>query len=155
MSSVKIDNDQQLREALNDLSLENQRLLGARFVKSVSHLCNNPLITQGLETANDPSRSPQALVSAYKNAKAFGIEKYTSCGRDADWSGQAEHFVATALAACLLPEDQITQQENLAWKAAMQARMARNCEMILQDRGEVDNEASRQYMIVQEFLTQS
>ncbi|MEN8177050.1 MAG: hypothetical protein ABFS39_00335 [Pseudomonadota bacterium] len=154
MPPGEIINDQQLREALNDLSLENQRELGARFVSSVGHLSVNSIITQGLKTAGDPNRTPTELATAYKNAKAFGIEKYTSCGRDANWSAQAEHFVATALTACLLPEEQVTQQENLAWKAAMQARMARNCEMILNDRGEVDNEAIRQYVIAGEFLAQ-
>jgi len=155
MPSLDITNDQQLREALNGLSLENQRILGAKFVASVDHLCTDSIIGQGLKTAGDPNRSAKELETAYKNVKAFGIEKYTSCGRDADWSGQAEHFVATALSACLLPEEQISQQENLAWKAAMQARMARNCEMIMNDRGEVDNEANRQYAIAGEFLAQS
>lgn len=155
MPSVEINNDQQLREALNDLSLELQRELGARFVTSVSHLSANSIITQGLKTASDPNHTSTELASAYKNTKAFGIEKYTSCGRDANWSAQAEHFVATALAACLLPDEQVTPPENLAWKAAMQARMARNCEMIINDRGDVDNEANRQYAIASEFLAQA
>ncbi len=152
MPPLEINNDQQLREAVNDLSLESQRVLGARFVANVSHLSTNPIITQGLKTANDANRTQVELETAYKNVKAYGIEKYTSCGRDANWSEQAEHFVATALTACLLPEEQHIQQENLAWKAAMQSRMARNCEMIMNDRGEVDNEASRQYAITREFL---
>ena len=155
MPPVKITNDQQLRGALNGLSLGNQRKLGARFVTDVSHLSANPIIAQGLQTACKPHHTTTELETAYKSAKAFAIERYTSCGRDADWSAQAEHFVAAALTACLLPEDQFNQQDNLAWKAAMQARMARNCEMIINDRGEVDNEANRQYTIASEFLAQA
>lgn len=152
MPEVEINNDQQLRKALNDISLENQRALGARFVTSVSHLSSNSIIAQGLQIAGNPDRTPAELETAYKNTKALALDSYTSCGRDADWLAQAEHFVAAALSACLLPDEQFTIQDNLAWKAAMQARMARNCEMIMNDRGEVDNEANRQYAIASEFL---
>jgi hypothetical protein len=132
--------------------LEIQRNLGAQFVASVSHLSDNPIISQGLQVAKNTNRSATELENAYKNAKKLAIDSYTACGRDADWSAQAEHFVAAAIAACLLPEDQFTQKENIAWKTAMQARMARNCEMILQDKGEMDNEANRQYAIAMEIL---
>jgi hypothetical protein len=155
MPPLVINNDQQLRDALNGISLEDQRALGARFVASVRHLSSDSIITQGLKTAGNPDRSKTDLETAYKNAKAYSIEKYTSCGRDADWSAQAEHFLAAALTACLVLEDQYTQQDNPAWKAAMQARMARNCEMIMNDQGEVDNEANRQYIIASEFLAQA
>lgn len=154
MPPVEIINDQEFHAALNGLSLKNQRELGARFVSSVSHLSDDSKILQGLQIAGNSNCSITELETAYKNAKAFAIDRYTSCGRDADWSAQAEHFVAAALAACLLPEEQYTQQANLAWKAAMQTRMARNCEMIVTDRGEVDNEANRQYTIASKFLAQ-
>ena len=75
------------------------------------------------------------------------------CGKDADWSAQAEHFVAMAYAAVLTPEPQIITKTNLAWKAAIQARMARNCAMIEQDHGEVENEAVKQYEIASDFLS--
>lgn len=154
MRKIEINNDQQLREALNELDLADQRRLGAQFVLSVSHLCTHTTITQGLKTLENIAVDTQDIESAYRNVKALSIEKYTACGRDADWSTQAEHFVASALSACLLPEDQLTPKDNLAWKAAMQARMARNCEMIMNDRGEVDNEAVRQYTITYHYLKQ-
>jgi hypothetical protein len=34
----------------------------------------------------------------------------------------------------------------------MQARMGKNCEMILKDAGEVANEAEKQYRIAQNYL---
>jgi hypothetical protein len=150
--SSEITNDQQLRTALNDLALEAQRRLGARFVASVSHLSANPILTHGLQVAENAQASAAELDNAYKACKKLAIDTYTACGRDADWAMQAEHFVAAAVAACLLSEDQFNAKDNIAWKAAMQARMARNCEMILNDKGAVDNEANRQYAIAMEFL---
>ena len=141
-----------MRQALNNLPLEIQRKLGAHFVASVSHLSSNPVISQGLQVANNPERTSAELELAYKSAKKLAIDSYTACGRDADWSAQAEHFVAAAITACLLPNDQHSEHENIAWKAAMQARMARNCEMIIQDKGEIDNEANRQYSMTRELL---
>ncbi len=150
--SQMITNDQQLREVLKSLPIESQRQLGAGFVASVSHLCNHPAITQGIQAACHTERTTNELEIAYKNAKSLAVESYTACGRDADWSAQAEHFVAAAISACLAPDNQLKENNNPAWKAAMQARMARNCEMIMNDRGEVDNEANRQYAIAMEFL---
>ena len=150
--SIAITNDQQFRQALNEIPLETQRELGARFVASVGHLSNNPVIKQGLQVASNPQRSSAELELAYKSVKKMAVDSYTACGRDADWAMQAEHFVAAALTACLLPEVQVSPTENIAWKAAMQTRMARNCEMIQQDKGEVDNEANRQYAVAMEFL---
>ncbi len=75
--------------------------------------------------------------------KAYSVQTFTACGRDADWASQAEHFVAAAALAALLPEKQLPATNTvLAWKAAMQARMAKNCEMILNDQCELDNEAA-------------
>ena len=122
---AKIENDRQLREALNALPRESQRHLGARFVASVSHLCGNPIIARGIEVATNAEHSAEDLDNARRNAKKLALERYTSCGQDADWAIQAEHFVAAALAACLLPEEQFSSKDNPAWKAAMQARMAR------------------------------
>lgn len=149
---LEITNDQQFRRALNNLPLETQRKMGAQFVASVSHLSSNPIVSQGLEVAKNSDRTASELEMAYKSAKKLAVDSYTACGRDADWSAQAEHFVAAAIAACLIPSEQYSEKENIAWKAAMQARMARNCEMIIQDQGEVDNEANRQYSIAMEFL---
>jgi hypothetical protein len=154
MPTTKITNDQQLRKALNTLDLLDQRSLGAKFVSSVSQLCPHDVIDQGLQALENIEQSPSGLETAHRNVKSLAIEKYTACGRDADWAAQAEHFVASALAACLLPDDQVNAQENLAWRAAMQARMARNCEMIMNDQGELDNEAARQYAITTRFLEQ-
>ena len=83
--SSEITNDQQLRTALNDLALEAQRRLGARFVASVSHLSANPILTHGLQVAENAQASAAELDNAYKACKKLAIDTYTACGRDADW----------------------------------------------------------------------
>ena len=149
---TQITNDQQLREALNNLTSTQQRELGGLYVSSVNHLSSDPRIARALEVAAKPDTSAQELDEAYKSVKAFATQSYTACGRDADWAAQAEHFVAAAAAACLAPEEQAGMKNNNAWKAAMQARMAKNCEMIFKDAGELANEADKQYQIAEKFL---
>jgi hypothetical protein len=150
--ATQITNDQQLREALNGLNPQQQRELGGLFVTHVSHLSADPRITRALEAAAKPDIAAQELEDAYKSVKAFATQSYTACGRDADWAAQAEHFTAAAAAACIAPEEQAGANHNNAWKAAMQARMGKNCEMILKDAGEVANEAEKQYQIAENYL---
>lgn len=148
---TQISNDQQLREALTNLSAQQQRALGGLYVSNVSHLSGDSRISRAIEMAAKGDITPQELEDAYKSVKAFATQSYTACGRDADWAAQAEHFVAAAATACLAPQE-ADEQSNNAWKAAMQARMAKNCEMILNDAGEIDNEAQKQYQIATQFL---
>lgn len=148
---AKISNDGQMRDAINGLEAEVQRALGARFVDGVKELTNNPELLRAIATGIEPDAPPTALEAAYRTAKGIAIDTYTACGHDADWLAQAEHFVAAACAAALAPPSGGSEL-GPAWKAAMQARIARTCALIEQadDRG--DNEASRQYAIVEEFV---
>lgn len=149
---MKISNDQEFKNALNGLSLEQQRLLGARFVNSVVGLIDNPRLSSALGVAIDPESDQQACNDAYKVAKSIATKTYTACGRDADWVLQAEHFVAAACAAALTPEALMTERFSPAWKAAIQARMARNCIMIGDESADVENEAERQYRLTLDFM---
>ena len=149
---TRIINDQQMREALNNLTPQQQRELGSLYVSNVNHLSADSRIRRALETAAKPDSSAAELEEAYKSVKAFATQSYTACGSDADWAAQAEHFVAAAAAACLAPEERAGTTSKNAWKAAMQARMAKNCEMILNDAGEIANEAEQQYRIAEKFL---
>ncbi len=148
-----ITNDQQLRGALSGLTPNQQRALGGLFVANVKHLSEDPRIERALQAAAKADIPALELEEAYKSVKAFATQSYTACGRDADWGAQAEHFVAAAATACLAPEEQAGSRSNNAWKSAMQARMAKNCEMILNDTGELDNEAEKQYRIAESFLS--
>ena len=148
-----ISNDQDLRAALDKLSLADQRLLGARFASSVLNLSGNARLAKVAEAAMEPDLSDAEMEENFKAAKSIAVQTYTACGSDADWAAQAEHFVAMAYTAVLTPEAQIVTKTNLAWKAAIQARMAKNCAMIDQDQGDVQNEAVKQYEITVDFLS--
>jgi hypothetical protein len=141
-----IINDHDLREAISGLSPAEQRALAGQFVANVSHLSQDQRINHAIDVTANPNISEAELEEAYKTMKAFATQTYTACGSDADWAAQAEHFVAAAAAASL------TSDARGAWKAAMQARMAKNCEMILNDDGGVANESEKQYQITQHFL---
>lgn len=150
---MTISNDQELRSALDALSLTQQRTLGARFAQNVSTVTKNPRLLKALEVATTVDSANQEREDAYKAAKSIAVQTYTSCGRDADWDAQAEHFVASACAATLIPDALLTEKSNPAWKAAIQSRMAKNCLMIESGDGAVDNEAEQQYKIAEEFTS--
>jgi hypothetical protein len=149
---TEIENDYDLREALDCLSADRQRQLGGFFAESVLHLCRDPRVQKAVAIAVSPASTPLELEDAYTAAKSYARRTYTACGTDAHWLEQADHFVAAAVAAALLPEDQRPEVYNPAWKAAIQARMAKNCEMMEREEGEVDNEARRQYRITAAFM---
>lgn len=146
-----ITNDQQLRALLNNLAPDQQRTIGSLFINSVAELSKDPLLTKAIAATGDNTISEAEREEAFKMAKSIATRTYTACGRDADWLVQAEHFVAAACSAVLTPASQVDQQVNLAWKAAIQARMANNCLMMESDSVDVDNEAQKQYRIAGEF----
>jgi len=147
-----ISNDHDLRDAINALTARQQRLLGARFAQSVMHLCNDDRVRRASDTALAPDAGESALEDAFRAAKAYATKTYTACGKDTDWLAQAEHFAAAAVAAALTPAGQLSGKMNPAWKAAVQARMAKNCEMMEEDEGEEEGEPERQYRIANEPL---
>lgn len=149
---MTISNDKELRAALDALSLDQQRAIAARFASSVAGLTDNPRLGKVLEIAMEPDSSDHDREDAYKVAKSIAVKTYTACGRDADWSAQAEHFVAAACTAALTPDALIMEKMNPAWKAAIQSRMAKNCMMIEGDEGQLENEAQKQYELTEEFL---
>jgi len=145
-----IGNDRELRIALDGLTPQQQRVLGGRFVASVLALCEEESVGRAVDVAMNPEASEAALAAAYRDAKAVSVKSYTACGKDADWLEQAAHFVAAAATACLVPESR-RGSDSPAWKAAMQARMARNCEMIERGEGAEHNESETQYRLTAEF----
>jgi len=149
---TQISNTHQLREALKVLTPVAQRLMGARFAASVMHLCLDERVRRAGQLALNASANPLELEDACKAAKAYAVKTYTDCGKDTDWLKQADHFVAAAVAAALTPSDQFPAKTNAAWKAAVQARMAKNCELMEVDEGEDETESDRQYRIASQYL---
>lgn len=151
---MTIQNDQDLRSTLETLSINQQRALGALYIQSVQHLCDNPVIDRAITIARDTEHDNTSMNEAFKGVRSLSTQTYTACGGDACWPEQAAHFVATAAKACLTPEDQMGVNTNLAWRTAIQARLANNCEMIENDSGETHSEAQKQYALTEEFLAQ-
>jgi hypothetical protein len=118
----------------------------------VSALVDNPRLMNALKVALLPESSDEELKDAYKVAKSIATTTYTACGRDADWGLQAEHFIAAACAAALTPDALTSENLNIAWKAAIHCRMAKNCLLIESDSIEVEGEADRQYRLTEAFL---
>lgn len=147
-----IQNDHALREALNSLSGKEQRVLGSRFAQSVLRLSTDERVRRAIDTGLREDSSPGEIEDAYKAAKAHATKTYTDCGKDTDWLAQADHFVAAAAAAALTPDSLVTDRQNRAWKAAVQARMAVNCELIESDEVPDQGEAERQYAIANTYV---
>jgi hypothetical protein len=141
-----ITNDSELRQFIDSLDFAQQRALGVQFAKGVIDLSQDPRLKKALEAALTPGISDEELDDAYKTAKAISTATFTACGRDADWMAQADHFAAAALQAALAPADQLPGNTTSAWKAAMQARMARTCAMIETGEGG-ESESQEQYKI--------
>jgi hypothetical protein len=147
-----ITNDQDLRAALNQLNPEQQRLLGCQFAEHVMHLGKDERVNRAIATGLKEQLSPGELEDAFKVAKTCAVTTYTDCGKDTDWLAQANHFVAAAAAAALTPDALMTDRQNRAWKAAVQARMAVNCAMMEDDTASESDEARQQYGLVNAFL---
>lgn len=149
-----IHNDHALREAINALAPQKQRVLGAQFAQQVSHLTKDDRIKRAIASGLNEQASPAELGDAYKDAKAYATKTYTDCGKDTDWLAQADHFVAAAIAAALTPESLQSEKQSPAWKAAMQARMAVNCTLIELDDAPETSEAEHQYGLANAMIAQ-
>jgi hypothetical protein len=147
---AKISNDHELRAALEGLSADRARVLGAQFTKGVIALNRDDRVARAVETASNVDASPTELEDALRAAKSYATKTYTDCGKDTDWLAQADHFVAAAAAAALAPDS--GERQNRAWKAAVQARMAINCAQMEDDRDALDGEPERQYRIAEAYL---
>jgi hypothetical protein len=149
---ANIQNDHLLREALNGLTSDQQRVLGSRFAQSVMRLSRDDRVRRAIDTGLREDGSPGEIEDAFKAAKSYATKTYTDCGKDTDWLAQADHFVAAAAAAALAPDVLVAEKQNRAWKAAVQARMAVNCELMEVDEVPDQSESERQYAIANAYL---
>jgi len=148
-----IHSDTEFKSALSGLPLNQQRSVGKLFVGSVIDLSDSPKVKKAIDAIGDTDLSADDIAENFQTAKSVAIDSYTLCGREADWLKQASHFVASAAAVCLTPEDQVSQcGGTLAWSTAMNARMAKNCEAIAHGQESDSEEASRQHQILTTFL---
>jgi hypothetical protein len=145
---MAITNDREFKAALAALSVAQHRQLAARFVQRVFPLSNDVRVKAALEVAARDDISEAELTVVAQAANSARVESFTQCGRETDWAAQAGHFVAKAAVACVRTAE---TGDNLAWEAAMQARMARTCETVASGEGTENREAEEQYRILEDF----
>jgi hypothetical protein len=147
-----ISNDKDLRDLLEGLPVDQQRRIGLKFAESLVHLSREDRVKRAIETGLREDVTESELEDAYRAAKAWATKTYTDCGKDTDWLAQADHFIAAATAAALTPDNMLPDAKtNRAWKAAMHARMANNCELVEGEGNAHLDEVSRQYEIANAF----
>ena len=145
---MAIDNDTDFNAALGKLSAAQQRQLAAGFTDSVIALCADVRVAGAVSAAKRPDITDIELAALYQAAKSASIDSYAQCGQDTEWSAQAGHFVAKAAMACVAPA---SEGANLAWNAAMDARMARTCATIAAGEGTINREADTQYRMLEQY----
>ena len=142
-------NDKDFKAELGALPIAHQRHVAARFVERVLPLSGDVRLKTILDLAQRADVADVELAGAYQTANTVRVESFTQCGKVTDWTAQAGHFVAKAAVACVRPA---SAGENLAWEAAMSARMARTCETVATGEGTENSEAQEQYRILGAFL---
>lgn len=146
---MAINNDQEFKAALKALTLPQQRQVGGLFVERVNGLNSDVRVRAAIATARRGDVSDAELVALYHGTNSARVESFTQCGHECDWRSQAGHFVARAALACVRPAD---AGGNLAWDAAMDARMACTFDQVASGQGTETREAEAQYRILEAFL---
>ncbi len=104
---TKISTMKEFKRALENLSLDQQRVVAAHFVADVLDLTQDDQVKRANEVAADPNASPEALMSAYHSAWHAAVEFSMHSGMELiDWHKQISHFVAKACAESLAPSHQ-------------------------------------------------
>jgi hypothetical protein len=150
---MAISNDKEFKSALAGLSTSQQRQVAASFVQRVFSLSGDVRIKAALDAAARADVSDAELTVLSGAANTARVESFTQCGKETDWSAQAGHFVAKAAVACVkAAEAGEGGNTNLAWDAAMHARMARTCQTVADGAGTENVEAGEQYRLLEAFL---
>lgn len=149
---TQVSNDEEFRQALDDMDMVRQRMLAARFVENVLSLSNDKRLAHVVEVAATKDVSAEELDSAHRLALVVVIDSHTRCGSEGDWSEQAGYFVARAAAAAVSQAEQAGGSP--AWQVAMSARMARTCRMIdATEESAHGEEREAQYRILDEYMS--
>ena len=149
----KINNDTELKQALQNLDAAQQRAVAAIFVGHVLELSDDERINRAVKVAGDSSASDGEIADALKSAKAATFDSSTRCGAEGNWTDQAGYFVARAAVAAVTPMAQSTSG-GPAWQAAMSSRMARTSILIDDGSDEVSShsESEWQYDALSDYL---
>ncbi len=146
-----ISHDTEFKQALDKLSLDQQRQIGAAFVTQALQQTPDAVLAKVLTVAADPQASEEELATAFRSAKAIALDRHTRCGADGDWQNQASYFLARAASALVASAKQAKAP---AWEAAANVRLARTCGMIEQADSSMHEESEAQYQLLLQFLAQ-
>jgi hypothetical protein len=128
---TKISTRKEFKEALETLSLDQQRVVAARFVADVLDLTQDARVKQAQKVAADPNAAPESLMSAYHLAWHAALESSVHSDMElVDWHKQTAHFVAKACAESLAPAHHGITWRHLASNVANHCHMARLCASI-------------------------
>ncbi len=131
---TKISTTKEFKQALESLSLDQQRIVAARFVAEVLDLTDDVRIKQAQEVAADPKATPEALMTAYHSAWHAAMEYSLHSDLELiNWHKQTSYFVAKACAESLAPAHQGIAWRHLAFNVASHCRMARLCDNVAQE----------------------
>jgi hypothetical protein len=127
----KISTRKEFAEALESLSLEQQRIVAARFVADVIDLTDDERVKQAQRVAADRNAAPESLMLAYHAAWHAAVESSVHSDMEpVDWHKQTAHFVAKACAESLAPAHHGIAWRYLASNVANHCHMARLCASI-------------------------
>jgi hypothetical protein len=127
----KISTMKEFKEGLQSLSLDQQRVVAARFVAEVLDLTDDERVKQAQKVAADPNAAPESLMSAYHSVWHAALESSVHSDMELiDWRKQTAHFVARACAESLAPAHHGLAWRHLAYNVASHCRMARLCSSV-------------------------
>jgi hypothetical protein len=122
---------EEFKDALEALSLDQQRIIAARFVGDVLDLTDDESLKHAQQIASRKDATPEELMAAYHSARHVAVKSGIHSEWElVDWHKQAEHFVAKACAESLAPAHHGVKWRHLAWNVAHHCRMARTCASI-------------------------
>jgi hypothetical protein len=147
---MSINNDKDFKVALAGLLLAHQRKMAVSFTRRVMDLCYDARIKGVLLAAERADITEPELLLAEHAAHQVRVRSFGECSHDTSWSLQAGHFVATAAKFCVSVP---AAGENIAWNAAMQARLARTCQEAADGDGIINAESTAQYELLESFLS--
>ena len=149
-------------DALASLSLQQQRLVGASFIKNVLDLTKDNHIIHAQSIAATIDAKAEDLLDAYHSVHTSYVKTNPRSGLNAlDWDKHAEHFVAEACMTCLAPSYPEASTHHLAQRVSMYCLMARTCASINHDgdyptfeisEEVMKKEVNEQYRIVDDFM---
>jgi hypothetical protein len=127
----KIGTMKEFKQILENLSLDQQRVVAARFVANVLDLTQDERVQWAQKVAADPDATPDAIMSAYHSAWHAAMESSVHGDMEPiDWQKQTAYFVAKACAESLAPSHPGVTLRHLASNVANHCRMARLCASI-------------------------